>query len=115
MAFPVTAFPLIAWLILIASILFEVFGMLSLKHSNGFTNLLPTAGAVSCFLMSIWLMSISLKQIEMGITYAVWAAVSTALIAALGIVFYAESISYFKITGIMLIVIGVVLLNLTTH
>ena len=105
---------LAAWLILIASILFEVFGMLSLKHSNGFSNLLPTAGAISCFLISIWLMSISLKQIEMGITYAVWAAVSTAIVALLGVAFYAESISSFKITGITLIVIGVVLLNLTT-
>ena len=103
-----------AWLILIASILFEVFGMLSLKHSNGFSNLLPTAGAISCFLISIWLMSISLKQIEMGITYAVWAAASTAIVALLGVAFYAESISSFKITGITLIVIGVVLLNLTT-
>ena len=105
---------LAAWLILIASIIFEVFGMLSLKHSNGFSNLLPTAGAISCFLISIWLMSISLKQIEMGITYAVWAAASTAIVALLGVAFYAESISSFKITGITLIVIGVVLLNLTT-
>ena len=105
---------LAAWLILIASILFEVFGMLSLKHSNGFSNLLPTAGAISCFLISIWLMSISLKQIEMGITYAVWAAASTAIVALLGVAFYAESISSFKITGITLIVIGVILLNLTT-
>ena len=105
---------LAAWLILIASILFEVFGMLSLKHSNGFSNLLPTAGAVSCFLMSIWLMSISLKQIEMGITYAVWAAASTAIIAIVGIAFYAETTSSFKITGITLIVIGVVLLNLSS-
>ena len=105
---------LATWLILIASIIFEVFGMLSLKHSNGFSNLLPTAGAISCFLISIWLMSISLKQIEMGITYAVWAAVSTSIVALLGVAFYAESISSFKITGITLIVIGVVLLNLTT-
>jgi small multidrug resistance pump len=103
-----------AWLTLIASILFEVFGMLSLKHSNGFANVLPTAGAISCFLMSIWLMSISLKHIEMGITYAVWAAVSTAIVALLGVAFYAESISSFKITGITLIVIGVALLNLST-
>ena len=105
---------LAAWLILIASIIFEVFGMLSLKHSNGFSNLLPTAGAISSFLISIWLMSISLKQIEMGITYAVWTAASTAIVALLGVAFYAESISSFKITGITLIVIGVVLLNLTT-
>ncbi len=104
---------LVAWLILIASILFEVFGMLFLKYSNGFSNLIPTVGGVSCFITSIWLMSISLKQIEMGIAYAVWAAVSTAIVAILGVAFYQESISAFKITGVTLIAIGVVLLNLT--
>lgn len=106
------AFPLTAWLFLIVSILFEVFGMLSLRYSNGFTNLIPTAGAITCFITSIWLMSFSLKQIEMGIAYAVWAAVSTALIAVLGIIFYSESITSFKIIGVTLVVIGVVLLNL---
>ena len=105
---------LVAWLILIASILFEVFGMLFLKYSNGFSNLIPTAGGVSCFITSIWLMSISLKQIEMGIAYAVWAAVSTAIVAVIGVAFYQESISSFKITGVTLIVIGVILLNLST-
>jgi small multidrug resistance pump len=109
------AFPLTAWLFLIASIMFEVFGMLSLRYSNGFSNILPTAGAISCFIASIWLMSFSLKQIEMGITYAVWAAASTAIVALLGIAFYGESISPFKLTGITLVVIGVVLLNFTNQ
>lgn len=102
---------IIAWLILITSILFEVFGMLSIRYSNGFSNLIPSAGAVTCFITSIWLMSISLKQIEMGIAYAVWAAASTAIVALLGIVFYNESIASFKIAGLILVVIGVVLLN----
>lgn len=91
--------------------MFEVFGMLSLRYSNGFSNFLPTAGAISCFIASIWLMSFSLKQ--MGITYAVWAAASTAIVALLGIAFYGESMSPFKLTGITLVVIGVVLLNFT--
>lgn len=103
-----------AWLFLIASILFEVFGMMSLKHSDGFSNLLPTAGAITCFIMSIWLMSFSLKHIEMGITYAVWAAASTAIVALLGIALYQESISTLKIAGLTMIVIGVVMLNLAT-
>ena len=60
-------------------------------------------------------MSISLRQIEMGITYAVWAAVSTALIAMLGMAFYDESLSVVKTMGIALIVIGVVLLNLNAQ
>lgn len=105
---------LTAWLILIASILFEVVGMLFLRYSNGFANLLPSLAGVSCFLLSIWTFSIALKHIEMGITYAVWASASTAFIAVIGIAFYAESASLFKIIGITLIIIGVVLLNLTT-
>ena len=108
------AFPLIAWLILVASIFFEVIGMIFLRYSNGFANLLPSAVGVICFLLSIWTFSIALKQIEMGITYAVWAAASTAVVALIGIIFYAESASLFKITGLTLIIVGVVLLNLTT-
>jgi small multidrug resistance pump len=103
----------IAWLILIVSILFEAVGMLFLRHSNGFANLIPSAGGVGCFLLSIWTFSISLKHIEMGIAYAVWAAASTAIVAILGVAFYSESLSVIKITAIALIVIGVVLLNLT--
>jgi small multidrug resistance pump len=106
---------LAAWLILIASILFEVFGMLFIRYSNGFSNLAPTSAGVACFLLSIWTFSISLKHIEMGVTYAVWAAASTAIVAVVGIAFYAESASWYKITGIALIVVGVVLLNLTNH
>lgn len=105
---------LIAWLILIASILFEVVGMIFLRYTNGFSNLLPTIGGVSCFVMSIWLMAISLKQIEMGIAYAVWAAASTAVVALLGIAFYQESTSTLKVAGLMMIVVGVVLLNLAS-
>ena len=101
-----------AWLILVASILSEVIGMIFLRYSNGFANLLPSAAGVGCFLLSIWTFSISLKHIEMGITYAVWASASTAVVAIIGMAFYAESSSIFKITGIALIIIGVVLLNL---
>ena len=101
-----------AWLILITSIFFEVIGMIFLRYSNGFANLLPSAAGVSCFLLSIWTFSISLKHIEMGITYAVWASASAALVAIIGMIFYAESGSLFKITGITLIIVGVVLLNL---
>jgi small multidrug resistance pump len=64
---------------------------------------------------SLWLISLSIKQLELGITYAIWAAASTALVAIIGIAFYQESISTFKITGLIFIVIGVVLLNLNTQ
>jgi small multidrug resistance pump len=105
---------LYAWLILVASILFEAVGMIFLRYANGFANLLPSVAGVGCFLLSIWTFSIALKHIEMGITYAVWAAASTAIVAAIGIAFYAESASTFKVIGVALIIVGVALLNLST-
>jgi small multidrug resistance pump len=103
----------IAWLCLIGSVATEVFGMIFLKYSNGFSRLLPTSLAIICILASLWLISLSLKQLEMGMTYAIWAASSSAILALIGFAFYAETITTLKLTGITLIIIGVVLLNLT--
>ncbi|MGZ8252931.1 MAG: DMT family transporter [Methylophilaceae bacterium] len=105
----------IAWLLLTASIVSEVIGTIALKHSHGFAKLLPTLGAASCFLMAIWLMSLSLKHIEMGITYAVWAGSATAMLALVGIAFYGESLSMFKMVGMVMVVGGVIVLSLDTH
>ena len=104
----------LAWLLLALSILFEVAGTLSLKYSDGFNNSVSTSSAIFCFMISIWLMSISLKQIEMGSSYAIWAASSTAIVAVFGITFHNEAISQFKISGIVLIIIGVVLISLNS-
>lgn len=105
----------IAWLFLIGSILTEVLGMIALRYSNGFSQPVPTVLAIISILTSLWLISLSLKQLELGITYAIWAAASTAIVAIIGIEFYQESVSAFKITGLVFIVIGVVLLNLNTQ
>jgi small multidrug resistance pump len=93
----------------------EVSGMIALKYSNGFSLLAPTAAAITSILASLWLISLSIKQLELGITYAIWAAASTAIVAIIGITFYHESLSTLKIAGLIFIVIGVVLLNMTTH
>lgn len=104
----------IAWLILAASVVSEVIGTVALKHSNGFTNLIATLGAALSFLLAIWLMSLSLKHIEMGVTYAVWAGSATAALAMIGIAFYGESFAIIKLIGLCMVVLGVVALNLNT-
>ena len=105
----------IAWLLLAASIVSEVIGTIALKHSHGFAKLLPTLGAGSCFLLAIWLMSLSLKHIEMSITYAVWAGSATAILALVGIALYGESINMFKLVGMLMVVGGVIVLNLDSY
>ena len=65
------------------------------------------------YLLAIALLSIVLKKIEVGIAYAVWSGVGTALIATIGIVFFREQVTLMKMGGILLIITGSVMLNLT--
>lgn len=102
----------LAWLLVSASVVSEVMGTVALKHSIGFTKLVPSALSGLCYLVAIWLMSIAMRQLEMGVTYAVWAASGAAATAALGIVVYGESATPSKLAGLVLVVLGVFLLGL---
>lgn len=108
--------PLLSWIFLLLSIATEVVGMLSLNHSKGFMQILPTFGALISFLSSIWLMSLAIKHLESGLIYAIWAGSTTAILAVIGVIWLNESISSYKIAGVIFTIIGVVLLNLgETH
>lgn len=101
-----------AWLLLAISIVSEVVGTVALKQSNGFAKFVPAVCAGFCYVLAVWLMSVSMKQLEMGITYAVWAGGGAALTALVGIVIYDESANLFKLIGVALVVVAVVVLNL---
>lgn len=103
---------LVAWLVLAASVVSEVAGTVALKHSSGFTKPWPAAAAGVLYLLAVWLMSISMRWLDMGVTYAAWAASGTAAIALIGIAFYGEHASVPRFAGLLLVVLGVILLNL---
>lgn len=102
-----------SWLLLIGAILLEVTGTTCMKLSQGLTRLVPVFLMFIFYLLSIALLSIVLKKIEVGIAYAVWSGVGTALIATIGIVFFREQVTLMKMGGILLIITGSVMLNLT--
>ncbi len=99
-------------LYLVLAILSEVAGTTSLKFSQGFTRPVPSVIVILCYGLSFWLLSLTLKKIDVGIAYAVWSAVGTALITAIGILWFKEPITAIKIGSVVLIILGVVGLNL---
>ena len=50
---------------------------------------------------------------ELGIVYAIWAGLGTALIAVIGIFWFQESVSLLKIVSIVFIILGVVGIHLS--
>eukprot|EP00957_Ditylum_brightwellii_P010229 773467-Ditylum_brightwellii.AAC.1 len=55
----------------------------------------------------------ALQKIDLGTAYAVWSGVGTALTAIVGIVHFKESVSWSKVLGVLVIILGVILLNLS--
>lgn len=101
-----------AWLFLSIAIAAEVVGTLSLKASNGFSKLWPSIGVVIGYATAFFLMAISLKKLDVGITYAIWSGVGIIGAAIGGFIFFDQQLSKLNIVGIVIIIIGVVVMNL---
>jgi len=99
------------WLVLGIAIVLEVCGTVCLKMSNGMTRLWPVLGVIAFYVSTFVLMSMSMKVLEVGTAYAVWAGLGTALITIAGIAMFGESIAWTKLVGTLLIIVGVVMLH----
>lgn len=101
------------WIYLTLAILSEVVGTVLIKFSNGFTRVIPTVALVLFYLLSYFFFNLSLKRIELGTAYAIWSGLGTALLAAMGIIFFREELSMERVVAIAMIVLGVCLLNMS--
>jgi small multidrug resistance pump len=99
-------------LILGAAILSEVLATTCLKYSEGFTKWFPSILVVLGYGAAFYLLSISLKVMSIGATYAIWSGVGIVLTAIIGFLIWHEPMDGIKGLGIFLIIIGVVLINL---
>jgi len=99
-------------ILLTIAILAEVAGTVALKYADGFTNLGPSALVVAGYGLSFWMLALVLRDLPIGLTYAVWAAVGTALIAAIGIFAFGEPATTMKLLSLGLIIAGTIGLNM---
>jgi small multidrug resistance pump len=100
-------------LYLAAAIVLEICGTTSLKLSEGFARIGPSVAVVACYAASFALLSFALRAIQLSIAYALWSGVGTAIVAAIGIVWFGEPAGAWKLLSLALIVVGVVGLHLS--
>jgi small multidrug resistance pump len=101
------------WFVLVAAIAAEVAGTTCLKLSDGFSRLVPSLGVVVLYMLSFVFLAWVLKTIDLGVAYAIWAGLGTALVAAVGFLAFGEAISAVRLVSIGLIIVGVVGLQLS--
>lgn len=101
------------WIYLALAIVFEVAGTTCMKLSDGFTKTLPSVLMWVFYGLCFFLMTLAVKKFDISVVYAIWSGLGTALIAAVGIVYFREPLSVLKIGGIMAIIGGIVALQMS--
>ncbi|MFI5660157.1 DMT family transporter [Streptomyces sp. NPDC051684] len=100
------------YVLLAGAIAAEVGATTAMKYSEGFSRLWPSLLTVAGYIVAFALLAQTLKTVQIGTAYAIWAGTGTAIIAAIGMLFLGEGLTLAKVGGIVLVIGGVVLLNL---
>ncbi|MBU8546921.1 MULTISPECIES: quaternary ammonium compound efflux SMR transporter SugE [Roseomonadaceae] len=103
-----------AWIYLIGAGLLEIGWAMGLKHTYGFTRLVPSLLTVTCMAASFWLLALALKTLPIGTAYAIWTGIGAVGTAILGIWLLGEPASLGRLAGVALIVGGIVTLKLAS-
>ena len=103
---------LVTWAALLGAIALEVAGTTMLQASQQFTKPWPTAGMAVCYGLAFYLLSIALRQMPVGIAYAIWSGLGVVLISVIGTVVFRQRLDLPAMVGLAMIVGGVVVINL---
>ncbi|WP_392564672.1 quaternary ammonium compound efflux SMR transporter SugE [Orbus wheelerorum] len=102
-----------AWVYLLIAGFFEIIWVISLKYSQGFTRAVPSIITVITMAFSFFLLSYAMKTLPMATSYAVWTSVGIIGSTIIGILLFNESLSFFRLCCLFMILAGVIGLKLT--
>ncbi len=101
-----------AYLALAIAIVAEVIATTALKSSDSFSRLIPSLIAIAGYGTALYLLTVTMKSIPTGVTYAIWSGLGIVLISITSFVFHHQKIDAWGMVGMALIISGVVVLNL---
>ncbi len=105
-------FTAMRYLYLLVAIISEVIATSALKSSENFSRLWPSVLVVLGYASAFYFLSLTLKVLPMGISYAIWSGVGIVLISLAGLIFYKQKLDMPAVIGMVLIIAGVLVINL---
>ncbi|WP_151710176.1 DMT family transporter [Acinetobacter brisouii] len=107
-----------AFLYLLIAILAEVIATSAMKASDGFSQLLPSGITILGYAFAIYFLSLTMKSIPIGITYALWSGVGIILVSLVGFFYYKQHLDVAAVIGLAFMIAGIMIINLfskSTH
>jgi small multidrug resistance pump len=100
------------YIYLLIAIVAEVVGTSALKASDGFTKWIPNVIVVVGYGLAFYFLSLVLRSIPVGVAYAIWSGLGIVLISLVGYIYFKQPLDLPAITGMLLIIIGIIVFNL---
>jgi len=105
---------MLIYILLISAVFLEVAGTLLLPTTNNFSRVIPTVIMACCYLGSFFLLTFVIKVIPLSIVYATWSGLGVFTVSILGYFLFGQGLSWQIIFGLCLIVIGVIIVNISS-
>ncbi|MYL34638.1 QacE family quaternary ammonium compound efflux SMR transporter [Pontibacillus yanchengensis] len=102
-----------AWTYVLIAGLIEIIWVLSMKLSDGFTNLIPSVVTVVAIVISFYFVSKSMEALPVGTAYAVFTGIGTIGAVVIEFVMTPDMMNVWKVFFILLLVIGIIGLKFT--
>jgi len=82
------------------------------KSAEGFTLLVPSIITAITIVLCMYALSLVMKNIPMGITYASFAGLTIIATVIVGVVKYNQIPNVYSLIGLLFIIVGVLMVNL---
>lgn len=107
--------PSAGWLFLVLAGISEICYAAMIPRTEGFTRLWPSLYCGFFIVVSLYLLSMSVRTLPVGTAYAVWVGIGAVGTAIWGILFLGESANPARLVCLSLIIAGVVGLKFFSH
>jgi small multidrug resistance pump len=101
-----------SYLFLILAVFLGVTSNSFAKSAEGFTLLLPSIFTTITIVSCMYALSMVMKNIPMGITYASFAGLTIILTVIVGVIRFNQMPNIYSMVGLGLIILGVLMFNL---
>lgn len=102
-----------SWLYLGIAVIFEIAVALSASNAKGFTRLWWTVTTLVSGGIATFFLSLALLTFDVGVGYAIWTSVAGVGIVIVGALFLGQRLSWKKLLGILIVIVGVAGLQLS--
>ncbi len=105
----------VVYVFLLMAVVAETVGTTALQASQQFTRFWPSVLVVLGYGAAFWFLSLTLRELPVGITYAIWSGLGIIFISVIGFALFGQRLDTPALIGLALIITGIVVIQVFSN